>query len=206
MQARGCARKARDLRWPRLPSLPRHEFTQDYIERLVASDPETEQHFTRYFGELLSLKLRSRLNSTALIEDAKQETFVRVLSTLKEKGGLTSPGSLGAFVNTVCNHVLFETYRSRSRVTSLEEEDRDVEEDRPSTETMLMAEEERDRVRQALAGLPDKERELLRWLFFEERSKDDICRALNVDRGYLRVLLHRAKARFRERLLNEEAS
>jgi RNA polymerase sigma-70 factor (ECF subfamily) len=39
----------------------------------------------------------------------------------------------------------------------------------------------------------------LRWLFFEERDKDEICRELNVDRGYLRVLLHRAKVRFRER-------
>jgi RNA polymerase sigma-70 factor (ECF subfamily) len=41
---------------------------------------------------------------------------------------------------------------------------------------------------------------LLRWLFFDERDKDDICRELNIDRNYLRVLLHRAKNRFRELL------
>ena len=65
-----------------------------------------------------------------------------------------------------------------------------------------MAAEQRERVRQALAGLPDKEREILRWLFFEERDKDEICRELNVDRNYLRVLLHRAKAKFRDRYLD----
>jgi RNA polymerase sigma-70 factor (ECF subfamily) len=40
-------------------------------------------------------------------------------------------------------------------------------------------------------------------LFFEERDKDDICRTLNVDRNYLRVLLHRAKAKFRDRFLSD---
>ena len=34
----------------------------------------------------------------------------------------------------------------------------------------------------------------------DERDKNDICRDLQIDRGYLRVLVHRAKAHFRERL------
>ena len=66
-----------------------------------------------------------------------------------------------------------------------------------------MSAEERDRVQQALSGLPDKEKDILRWLFFEEKDKDEICRELNVDRNYLRVLVHRAKARFRDRYLQE---
>jgi RNA polymerase sigma-70 factor (ECF subfamily) len=68
-----------------------------------------------------------------------------------------------------------------------------------------MAEEERGRVRAALAELTSKEQDILRWLFFEGRDKDEVCRELNVDRNYLRVLLHRAKARFRERFTDEEA-
>ena len=58
-------------------------------------------------------------------------------------------------------------------------------------------------MRQALAALPEKERDLIRWLFFEERDKDEICRELNVDRNYLRVLLHRAKARFKEQFVEQ---
>ena len=49
------------------------------------------------------------------------------------------------------------------------------------------------------AALPQKDRELIRWLFLEDRPKDDVCRELNIDRDYLRVLFHRAKKRFRER-------
>ncbi len=183
--------------------LTRYEFDRAYVDRLVGGHPETEQHFARYFGDLLHLKLRSRLRSPALVEDARQETFRRVLITLKEKGGLASAESLGAFVNGVCNNVLFELYRSGSRAEQLPEDHDPVDERRPSAESGLMAAEDRTRVQRALTGLPDKEREILTWLFFDERDKDDICRELKVDRNYLRVLVHRAKARFRERFLQE---
>lgn len=182
-----------------LKRLVRHEFDRPYIDRLIAADRDTEQHFTRYFGDLLTLKLRSRVAPT-LLEDARQETFTRVLTALKEKG-LASPGSLGAFVNGVCNNVLFELYRADARVQPLPEGHDAPDERRPNAESGLMAVEERARVQRALADLPQKERDILRWLFIEERDKDGICRDLNVDRSYLRVLLHRAKARFRERLL-----
>jgi RNA polymerase sigma-70 factor (ECF subfamily) len=182
-----------------LPHAPRYEFDRAYVDRLVAGDRETEQHFTRYFGTLLTLKLRSRLSGSALVEDAKQETFLRVLTTLKKKGGLDSAESLGAFVNAVCNNVLFEMYRSGGRTEPLEAEYDVPDRGRESAEAGLMAGEERERVRRALNDLPAKERELLTWLFFEERDKDRICRDLNVDRAYLRVLLHRAKLRFRDR-------
>jgi RNA polymerase sigma-70 factor (ECF subfamily) len=189
---------------PGLSRLLRYEFDQNYINRLVAEDPETERHFTRYFGDLLSLKLRSKLRSAALIEDAKQETFVRVLTTLKRKRGLASAESLGAFVNSVCNNVLFEFYRSGAKVTPLPEDHDEPDRREPGAESSLMAAEEREQVREALAELPQKERDLLRWLFFEGRDKDEICRELNIDRNYLRVLLHRAKNRFRDRYGSSE--
>ena len=177
--------------------LHRFEFDQAYIDRLLAEDPDTEQHFARYFGDLLTMKLRSRLRSPALVEDARQETFRRVLTTLKQKGGLAAAESLGAFVNGVCNNVLFEFYRAGSRVQPLAE-NHDEPDTRPnSPEVGIMAEEQRGRVQRALARLSDKDKNILRWLFFEERDKDEICRELNVDRNYLRVLVHRAKTQFR---------
>jgi RNA polymerase sigma-70 factor (ECF subfamily) len=188
-----------------LPPLTRHEFDQQYIERLIAEDPETEQHFTRYFGDLLTLKLRARLRSRTLVEDVRQETFARVLTTLKKKGGLSNPGTLGAFVNGVCNNVLFEAYRADARAIALED-GHDEEDGGLSAESSIIASEEQARVRRAIEGLPAKDKELLRALFFEGRDKDEICRELNVDRNYLRVLLHRAKTRFRDEFLRERSA
>jgi len=178
--------------------LERYAFDSEYIRRLVSHDAETEQHFTRYFGELLVLKLRRRLRSAAQIEDAKQETFLRVLAVLKKKGGLETAESLGAFVNGVCNNVLFELYRSNARTAPLDE-DHDPPETRAGADAALIAGEDRERVREALNGLPKRDKDLLTWLFFEERDKDEICREMQIDRNYLRVLVHRAKNQFRER-------
>ena len=166
-----------------MPRLSRYEFNQEYVERLIAEDPEVERHFAGYFTDLLRLKLRSRLRSPALVEDAVQETLTRVLVTLKG-GGLQSAERLGAFVNAVCNNVLLETYRSGA--------DRGGSARLASRGGLL---------RDVLAELPQREQDVLRWLFFEDRDKDDVCQTLEVDRNYLRVLLHRAKVRFRERLL-----
>lgn len=187
-----------------MPRLERFDFDRAYVDRLVAADPGTERHFTQYFGELIAMKLRSRLRSPALIEDARQETFARVLATLKQKGGLDAAENLGGFVNAVCNNVLFETYRASSRAAQLAD-DFDAADRHSSAEDSMLAGEERTRVRRALAALPPRERDLLTWLFFEERDKDRICRDLHIDRRYLRVMLHRAKARFRSTLAHEEA-
>jgi RNA polymerase sigma-70 factor, ECF subfamily len=177
--------------------VPRYQFDRAYVDRLVAEDPETERHFVRYFSDLLTLKLRSRLSSTAQIDDAKQETFARVLTSLKRKGGLASAEALGAFVNSVCENVVFEMYRAGSRAAQLDEAFDTPDHRLASAESTVMADEDRARVRAALAALPAKERDLLKRLFFDDADKDEICRELNVDRNYLRVLLHRAKGRFR---------
>ena len=180
----------------RLPPVQRYGFDAAYVDRLTAGDPETEEHFTRYFGRLLAIKLRSRLRSPALVQDATQETFLRVMSALKEKGGLASPESLGAFVNSVCNNVLFEIYRAKSKVVAFDDTV-EVPDERASMETTLASDEEREQVRRVIAQLPPKDRNILTWLFLEDRDKDEICRELNVDRNYLRLLVHRVKARFK---------
>lgn len=203
--AASCTPPERGLRFARLPRLTRFEFDSQYVDRLIGEDPEVERHFSKYFGDLLALKLRSKLRSPAQVEDAKQETFMRVLTTLKKKGGLATPESLGAFVNSVANNVVFELYRSGAKSTALPE-DHDEPDDRSAdAETSLMASEQRARVREALSTLPEKEKQLLRWVFFECRDKDDVCRELNIDRNYLRVLLHRAKNRFRDHFTNQQA-
>ena len=60
-----------------------------------------------------------------------------------------------------------------------------------------MTKQTREQVRQILARLPEKDRQLLRAIFLEERDKNEVCRELGVNRDYLRVLLHRAKQNFR---------
>jgi RNA polymerase sigma-70 factor (ECF subfamily) len=62
---------------------------------------------------------------------------------------------------------------------------------------LLVTEETARRVRRILDELPQKDRNILRSLFFDEKEKDTICLEFGIERDYLRVLVHRAKDKFR---------
>jgi len=173
-------------------------FDASYVNKLRAGDTPTEQHFIAYFSELMLLKLRPRLGRPELIEDVKQETFSRALSLIRSEGGLRHAERLGPLVNSICNNVLMEQYRTSSRAQPLEDEAAGrLVETGPNALSMVIADDTRRLVRQALDGLNERDRNLLRAVFLEERDKDEVCQELGVDRDYLRVLLHRAKGSFR---------
>ena len=62
---------------------------------------------------------------------------------------------------------------------------------------VITAERKRN-VELVMEELPAKDRLVIRQVFFEDRDKDEICAEYGVSREYLRVLLHRAKARFKD--------
>jgi RNA polymerase sigma-70 factor, ECF subfamily len=173
-------------------------FDAGYVKSLCAGDSVTQAHFVGYFSDLLLVKLRSRLKSPQAVEDVRQETFARVFTVLRRDGGLRQPECLGAFVNTVCNHVLFEHYRSSSRSEPLEDESRpELPAQGANALDIVTAGQIKDKVREILLDLPLRDRSLLKAVFLDERDRDEVCREFGVDRDYLRVLLHRAKQEFK---------
>ena len=175
-----------------------HSFDAGYVESLCAGDPRTQQHFVGYFTLLLQLKLRSRLQSPQAIEDVCQETFSRVLAVLRKEGGLRQPESLGAFVNTVCRHVLLEHYRSSKGNESLDVEGRpELPSSGDDAFDIAAAGQIKEKVREILLSLPLRDRQVLKAVFLDERDRDEVCGEFGVDRAYLRVLLHRAKQEFK---------
>lgn len=174
-------------------------FDDPYVERLRAGDFRTQEHFVSYFSELMRLKLRSRLNSAQAIEDVRQETFARVFAALRSGGGIRDAERLGAFVNSTCNNVLLEAYRSSSRNPAAPDEgSHDPPDEAVDALTGLIQTQTAEKVRQVIDELPERDRRLLKEVFFEDRDKDQVCHDFGVDRNYLRVLLHRAKQNFRD--------
>jgi RNA polymerase sigma-70 factor (ECF subfamily) len=182
-------------------------FDAEYLVKLRAGEASTQRHFVEYFSELIHLKLRSRLSSQEAIEDVRQETFSRVLLILRKEDGLRQAERLGAFVNSVCNHVLQEQYRTQKKSgSSLAEGDEAVYVDyRPSPLNQLESADQARVVRESLSKLPARDRMLLQSVLVEERDKDQLCEEMGVTREYLRVLLHRAKQSFRSAYENPHA-
>jgi RNA polymerase sigma-70 factor (ECF subfamily) len=166
------------------------------VTRLVAGDPETEAHFAVYFGRFLALKLRARRLSQEMSDDVRQETLFRVLRVLRHGKGVQDPKRFGAFVNAVCNNVLLEFSHKSTRDGAVGDELPDVEDGAMLADESLITAERKKAVTGVLKSLSAKDREILRLVFFEDMAREEICRRLETDAGYVRVLLHRAKGRF----------
>jgi RNA polymerase sigma-70 factor, ECF subfamily len=172
-------------------------FDKNYLERLREGDPPTEHHFVSYFEQLLRIKLRARTLASDRVEDLRQETFIRVIAALRREGGVRQPERFGAFVNSICNNVLLEYYRSSARNQPMDDAHLGIPDKVLDLEGMLVTKQSAERVRHILEELPRRDRDLLRAIFLEEKDKDSVCREFGVDRDYLRVLLHRAKDKFK---------
>jgi RNA polymerase sigma-70 factor (ECF subfamily) len=174
-----------------------HSFDESYVNRLRSGDYRTQEHFSAYFSALIKIKLASRVKSRETVEDLRQETFARFFAALRDEK-ILRPESLGSFINSICNNVLFEYYRSASANTPLDgNEESDPFSVLPDVVDAIGAKELEKKVREILQKLPERDRRILREVFLEERDKDEVCRELGVDRDYLRVLLHRAKRAFK---------
>ena len=171
-------------------------FTREYVERLREGDPSTEQHFVFYFDQLLRIKLRAKRLASETVEDLRQETYIRVLMVLR-RDGVRQPERFGAFVNSICNNVLQEFYRASARTAPLDPSHEEKADDTIDIEGQMVTRQTKERVRSILNDLPKKDRELLCAFFLEEKDKDEVCAQFGVDRDYFRVLLHRAKDKFR---------
>jgi RNA polymerase sigma-70 factor, ECF subfamily len=172
-------------------------FSKEYVELLRQGDPVTEQHFVAYFEQLLRIKLRSRMLASDTVEDLRQETFIRVIAAVRKDGGVRQPERFGAFVNSVCNNVLLEYYRSSAKNQPMDEVFMDIPDRILDLEGMVVTKQSAERVLRVLDAMPKRDRDLLRAIFLEDKEKDSVCREFGVDREYLRVLVYRAKDKFK---------
>lgn len=172
-------------------------FDKAYIDRLRNADPATENHFFTYFERFLNIKLRARSLRSDQVEDLKQETLLRTIAAVRRGGGIRQPERFGAFVNSICNNTLMDYYRSLTKNKPLEDAHVRTPDKTVDVEDAMVNRPSEVRVWEVLEAMPEPSREILRAIFVKDKDKDSICKAMGVDRDYLRVLLHRAKLTFK---------
>jgi RNA polymerase sigma-70 factor (ECF subfamily) len=183
-------------------------FDKNYVERLLNGDPATEQHFVAYFDQLLRIKLRPRMLNPDQVEDLRQETFIRVIANLRKGGGIRQPERFAAFVNSICNQVLQEFYRSSAKNHPMEDTHMEIPDRILDLEGILVTKQSAEQVRRILDAMPKRDRDLLRAIYLEEKEKDAICQEIGVDRAYLQMVVRRFKQAYQTKLVHssEEAA
>jgi RNA polymerase sigma-70 factor (ECF subfamily) len=146
----------------------------------------------------LRLKLRYKVlyhvgHNCADVDDLVQETLARFFRA-EQRQQIRNTDEFGAFLNGVCRNVILE-YRRRIRREPALDPDIPVPDVgvRPDAEIFEM----RDAIDNGLKELAERDRVILRALYLEGKEKEDICREWKMSDAQFRVVLFRAKERFR---------
>ena len=146
--------------------------------------------------ETLRPRVRLRVAHTigfacADLDDIVQETLTRFLLALRD--GKVRDDAAGAFLNSICRNVIFEYRRRIHREEGMPES---IPE--PLDQHISGAEqvEIRDAIARSLAQLSERDREILRAFYIEEKPKEEIYIAYGITYEQFRVVLCRAKERF----------
>lgn len=127
------------------------------------------------------------------VDDIVQEALMRfMVATRDEK--IHNQAAMGAFLNGICRNVVSEYRRRNMRDEPMPEV---VPE--PPGRSIPEAElfELRDAIAQGMEQLSERDRRVLRAFYLEEKSKDEILKQTGMTDENFRVVLCRAKERFR---------
>lgn len=127
------------------------------------------------------------------VEDIVQESIARFL-VAQQNQSIRNEEAAGAFLNGVCRNVISE-YRRRSLRDEPMPEVPPEPPRRRLPETDLW--ELRDAIAQGLAQLGDRDRRILRAFYLEENTKEEILKQTGLTDQNFRVILFRAKEKFR---------
>lgn len=148
--------------------------------------------------ERLRLKLRYKVlyhvgSGCADADDLVQESLARFFRA-DQRHQIRNTEEFGAFLNGVCRNVILE-YRRRQRREPLHDNETPIPDNgvRPDAEVFEM----RNAIDIGLAELAERDRMILRCLYLEGKDKEEICAEWQMTDAQFRVVLFRAKERFR---------
>jgi RNA polymerase sigma-70 factor (ECF subfamily) len=151
--------------------------------------------YERYAAKVYYLALRE-LRSRHDAEDARAETFLRVLQAIR-CNQVRSAAALPAFIVGTTRNVVREFFSRRQRAGNTADSS-EIEVAVPSHEKMFLDDEVRKAVEETIVRLKQRERDVLRMLFYEELPPEEIARRSGIARERIRLVKSRALKHFRE--------
>ena len=141
------------------------------------------------------LRYAASLVGSSLAADVVQDTFLRLCSAKQAE----VEGHLAAWLYTVCKHRAIELGRKERRLQSLEESNVDESPDSGPV-NKLERKESLTRVGEALAGLPEREREAVLLKLDAGLSYKEIAEVMGLSVSNVGFILHTAIKSIREEI------
>jgi RNA polymerase sigma-70 factor (ECF subfamily) len=172
------------------------------VDRCLSGDRTAFDALVREHRGAVMAVARRLLRSPEDAEDAAQETFVRVWRSL-ETWRRDAP--LRAWILRIAVNVCRTHGSARRPAPALEDVPEPVD-PRPRADGTLAADETGRAVREAVATLPPRQREVVLLKVFSEMTHEDVAGALGLTAGAVKAHLHQAVANLRRRLAGGEGA
>lgn len=166
------------------------------VERVGRGEPAAARLLVAAkLPRILGLAARM-LRDTTEAEDVAQEAFVRVW----RNAGSWQPGRarFDTWLHTVVLNLCRDRLRRRREISS--DAIPDAADPMPNAESALVEVERADAVRQAIAALPERQREAIVLVHYQELSGGEAAAALDISIEALESLLSRGRRTLRARL------
>ncbi len=155
----------------------------------------------RYQRKLRFYLLRKTYGRMEVAEDLEQEAFLTMLTAIKE-GRLDNPDSVGGFLYSTCLHLAIRWREQDARQNGLDDTVDRVDEHRP--DEPVIAQETRERVRDAFRRLRGVDKQVLSLRFYKGLSHRQIADQLGITEENARQRAKRALERLSDKLTPED--
>ena len=172
------------------------------LRRAQGGDPEAFGQLMEPLEQLVWRVCWHYTGNREAAEDCGQEAMVRIWRSLESYRGECA---LESWVYRIAANCCMDWLRKKKRdksvsVEPLREQGFDPADTAPGTEEQVVQEDERRRLREAIAELPEDQREALILTQLEKISYEETARRLGVEEGTVKSRVNRAKARLKEML------
>ena len=185
-------------RAPQPPVPGYNELFTHLVQRLREGEPAAMEELYSLFSNGMRYYLCRQLGPDDL-EDKLHDAFLVVVDSIRA-GELRDPSRLMGFVRTVVKRVASATIEQQvqNRREPLDEERTAAVADSSNPEGTVFFQQQVQLIREVLAIMPVRDREILRRFYFEEQPQQEICDDLGISLSQFRLMKSRAKSRFGE--------
>lgn len=180
----------------KLTNLTDEQLVRAYVDgNNAAFDTLLRRHQSKLFSYILRI-----VKNRDIADDIFQETFVKIIMTLKQ-GRYAESGKFGAWLTRIAHNLIIDHFRQEKSENSISTDDDDVnllnrrdlcEE---NIEDLLVNDQIRTDVRRIIEALPDSQKEVLMMRYYSDMSFKEIADATGVS-------INTALGRMRYAILN----
>jgi RNA polymerase sigma-70 factor, ECF subfamily len=167
------------------------------VKRIIAGDAAAESELVAHFKDPVLHIVRRNAGNPSLVEDFSQDTFLTVIRKIRN-GDLKQPESLGFFIAGVArNHTIEQMRLLRKRAGEDLEHAERLPDLSPNQLDKLETSKGLAEIRELIAELRPRYKELLLRYYINEEPKRAICTDLGLSSEQFDGVLHRARKRLK---------